>query len=998
MSVCPIYKPPLPNLSTQLAAMLPYNISGHRTFLLLIALFFSALVLPATSDELQVLLKLKSNLENSNSHVFSTWSSENSPCNFTGIVCDTNQMVREINLPLQNLVGTVPFDAICSLESLEKVSLGNNSLVGDISDHLRNCTNLKYLDLGWNFFSGGVPDLSSLTKLEFLSLNLSGVSGSFPWKSLENLTSLSFLSLGDNLFEKNLFPLEILKLEKLYWLYLTNSSIEGQIPEDIGRLTLLEHLELSANFLFGKIPVGITKLTKLSDLFLYDNNLSGKFPVGFGNLSNLEALDASNNSLEGDISELKSLTNLGILQLFENQLSGEVPVEFGDFKFLREISLYSNRFTGSLPQKIGSWTDFQSIDVAENFFTGPIPPDMCKEGKMVDILLLQNNFTGEIPETYANCLTLDRFRVSNNSLSGPVPPAIWGLPNLSILDLAFNQFEGPVTRDIGQAKYLSRLFLAHNQFSGELPGTISDASSLETIVLSSNNFSGEIPSTVGELVRLSSFYLDGNNFSGAIPHSLGSCGSLNVLNLAKNSLYGEIPASLGYLQTLNSLNLSDNKLSGKIPESLSSSRLSLLDLSNNQLSGRIPDSISVNVFSESFVGNPGLCSDSGIRNLRPCASSSGNKMSIQSKVIVSCSVAGVFVLVLLLVALILASPRKNSENCPMQRRDSWDLKQYHILSFGEEEVVKALKQENVIGKGGCGSVYKVTLSCGKQLAVKHIWKQDSSGENKFGTTSPMLEKGKTRTPEYDAEVATLSSIRHVNVVKLYCSITSEDSHLLVYEFMPNGSLWDQLHTRQQIRMDWSVRYEIALGAARGLEYLHHGCDRPVIHRDVKSSNILLDENMKPRIADFGLAKVVQPNGLRGTTHLIAGTYGYIAPEYAYAYKVDEKSDVYSFGVVLMELVTGRRPTEPDFGDKDLVQWVCDTVMRSEEKAINLVDSTISDRLKEDAAKVLTIAIRCTIKIPTLRPSMKMVVHMLEDVAPYLPDEANVKSDGQNSRQ
>lgn len=123
-----------------------------------------------------------------------------------------------------------------------------------------------------------------------------------------------------------------------------------------------------------------------------------------------------------------------------------------------------------------------------------------------------------------------------------------------------------------------------------------------------------------------------------------------------------------------------------------------------------------------------------------------------------------------------------------------------------------------------------------------------------------------------------------------------------------------------------------------------------------------------------------------------------AEEYAYAYKVDEKSDVYSFGVVLMELVTGRRPTEPDFGDKDLVQWVCDTVMRSEEKAINLVDSTISDRLKEDAAKVLTIAIRCTIKIPTLRPSMKMVVHMLEDVAPCLPDEATVKSDGQNSRQ
>lgn len=973
-------------------------ISGYRTFLPLIALFFSALILPSTSDEVQVLLKLKSNLENSNSDVFSTWSPKNSPCNFTGIVCDTNQMVKEINLNLQNLVGIVPFDSLCSLEALEKLSLGNNSLFGGISDHLRNCTNLKYLDLGWNSFSGRVPDLSSLTKLEFLSLNLSGVSGSFPWKSLANLTSLSFLSLGDNIFEKNPFPFEILKLEKLHWLYLTNSSIEGHIPEDIGNLTLLEHLELSDNFIFGKIPIGIAKLTKLSELYLYDNDLSGRFPVGFGNLTNLVELDVSSNSLVGDVSELKSLSNLRILQLFENQLSGEVPMEFGDFKFLREISLYSNKLTGSLPQKIGSWTDFQSIDVSNNFFTGPIPPDICKKGQMVDLLMLQNNFTGEIPESYANCLTLDRFRVSNNSLSGPVPTGIWGLPYLTILDLTFNQFEGPVTSNIGQAKYLSQLFLANNQFSGELPVTISKASSLESIVLSSNNFSGEIPSTVGELVRLSSIYLDGNNFSGAIPHSLGSCVSLNVINLAENSLYGEIPASLGYLQSLNSLNLSANRLSGKIPESLSSSRLSLLDLSHNQLTGRIPDSISINVFNESFVGNPGLCSDSGIRNFRPCASSSGHKMSILVKVIISCSIAGAFLLFSILVMLVLAKLRKNNENCPIQRRDSWDLKQYHILSFSEEDIVKALKQENVIGKGGSGSVYKVTLSCGKHLAVKHIWKQHSSGEVKFRTTSPMLEKGKGRTPEYDAEVATLSSIRHLNVVKLYCSITSEDSYLLVYEYMPNGSLWDQLHACQQNRMDWGVRYEIALGAARGLEYLHHGCDRPVIHRDVKSSNILLDENMKPRIADFGLAKVVQPSGLKRTTNMIAGTYGYIAPEYAYAYKVDEKSDVYSFGVVLMELVTGRRPTEPEFGEKDLVQWVCDAMMRSEEKAIDLVDSTISDSLKEDAAKVLTIAIRCTIKIPTLRPSMKMVVHMLEDVEPCFSIEVSVKSEGQNSKQ
>lgn len=246
----------------------------------------------------------------------------------------------------------------------------------------------------------------------------------------------------------------------------------------------------------------------------------------------------------------------------------------------------------------------------------------------------------------------------------------------------------------------------------------------------------------------------------------------------------------------------------------------------------------------------------------------------------------------------------------------------------------------------------------------------------------MLRKGKGRWPEYDAEVATLSSVRHVNVVKLYCSITSEDSNLLVYEYMPNGSLWDRLHTHQKIEMGWDVRYEIALGAARGLEYLHHGCDRPVIHRDVKSSNILLDEHMKPKISDFGLAKIMQASGGMDSTQIIAGTHGYIAPEYAYTYKVKEKSDIYSFGVVLMELVTGKMPVEAEFGEnKDIVHWVC-SKMRSKDSEIHLVDSSISKALKEDAAKVLRIAIHCTMKTPALRPSMRMVVQMLEEVEPY----------------
>ncbi|KAK2987437.1 hypothetical protein RJ640_018574 [Escallonia rubra] len=966
------------------SGMSEHSIFRHRYLLnLLILLSFLSLIFPAQSDELQSLLTFKSALQESKSPVFEAWTSTNAVCNFAGIVCDPSQVVKEINLSQQQLSGVLPFDSICALGSLEKLSLGSNFLYGAISDHLTNCTRLQYLDLGGNSFTGKVPDLSSLTQLSFLNLNNSGFSGPFPWKSLENLTNLTFLSLGDNSFDRSPFPLEILNLDNLYWLYLTNCSIEGHIPEGIGNLALLENLELSDNNLFGKIPLGITKLNKLHQLELYNNNVTGTLPVGFGNLTSLVYFDASNNSLEGDLSELKTLTQLESLQLFQNHFSGEIPVEFGDFKSLQGLSLYRNKLSGSLPQKIGSWAEFIYIDVSENLLTGPIPAEMCNKGKMTDLLLLQNNFTGGLPENYAKCSSLVRLRVNNNSLSGFVPAGVWGLPKLSLIDLSLNQFQGALSPSISEAESLAQLLLANNQFSGELPQRISEASSLVKVELTSNQFTGEIPSTIGKLKGLSNFLLEDNFFSGNIPDSIGSCVSLNEINLAGNLLSGKIPVSLGSLPSLNSLNLSDNKLSGEIPVSLSSPRLSLLDLSNNRLIGRIPESLSIEAFNSSFLGNPGLCSQ-GIKNLRPCSSDSGK--SGQVKAVIYCFIAGAGVMAVSLACYILVKLRQKDQKgreSLIKRRDSWAMKHFHVLSFSEEEILKEIKQENLIGKGGSGNVYKVHLRNGKQLAVKHIWKSHSGDRKCCRSSSPMLAKGKkSRSPEYDAEVATLSSVRHVNVVKLYCSITSDDSNLLVYEYMPNGSLWDRLHTGQKIVMDWNVRYEIAIGAARGLEYLHHSGDRPVIHRDVKSSNILLDEHMKPRIADFGLAKIVQANAIKDSTHVIAGTHGYIAPEYAYTYKVNEKSDIYSFGVVLMELVTGKRPVELEFGENnDIVHWV-GKAMRSNGSIVDLVDSSISEALREDAAKVLRIATHCTIKIPAVRPSMRTVVQMLEEVEPY----------------
>ncbi|KAG2704004.1 hypothetical protein I3760_06G162900 [Carya illinoinensis] len=962
---------------------------------LVVFLFFFSLISFSKSDELQPLLKLKLALQDSNTNVFSSWTQGNSVCNFTGIVCNSNGLVKEINLPKQNLRGILPFDSICMLGSLEKLSLGSNFLYGTITRDLENCTSLQDLDMGHNSFSGEVPDLSSLWRLNFLSLNDSGFSGSFPWRSLENLTSLTFLSLGDNFFQTSPFPVEVLKLENLYWLYLSNCSLVGRIPEGLGNLTRLINLELSCNQLSGEIPADIGKLKNLWQLELYSNFLTGELPAGFGNLSSLENFDASRNKLQGNISEVRYLAKLASLQLFENQFAGEVPEELGELRNLVKLSLYTNKFTGPLPEKLGSWADFDYIDVSENFFSGPIPPDMCRNGKMDKLLLLQNRFTGGIPENYANCSSLTRIRVTNNSLSGVIPAGIWGLPNLALLDLSVNHFEGPVASNIVKAKSLAQLFLSNNSFSGELPVTMSEASSLVSIQLSSNQFSGQIPATIGGLKNLNSLHLDGNMFSGVIPDSLGSCVSLTDINLSDNSLSGNIPAGLGHLPTLNFLDLSNNNLSGEIPNSLSSLSLSLLDLSNNQLIGQIPEALSIQPFSDSFDGNPGLCSPN-FKHFQPC--SSGSRTTKHLRTLIFCFIAGALVLLVLLACFLCVKLRHNNLDGSL-KPNSWDMKPYRVLSFTENEIINAITSENLIGKGGSGNVYKVILANGKELAVKHIWISDSGDQKNCQSSSAMLTKRNFRSAEYEAEVATLSSVRHVNVVKLYCSITSEDSHLLVYEYLPNGSLWDCLHTCKKMEVGWKVRYEIALGAARGLEYLHHGCGRSVIHRDVKSSNILLDGNWKPRIADFGLAKMVQAGG-GDWTHVVAGTVGYIAPEYAYTDKVNEKSDVYSFGVVLMELVTGKRPIEPEVGESgDIVSWIC-SKMHGKEGLLDLVDSTISEALKEDAIKVLRIAIHCTAKLPSLRPSMMVVVQMLEEAEPCGPTDIVVDKecqDGSNER-
>jgi serine/threonine protein kinase len=289
-------------------------------------------------------------------------------------------------------------------------------------------------------------------------------------------------------------------------------------------------------------------------------------------------------------------------------------------------------------------------------------------------------------------------------------------------------------------------------------------------------------------------------------------------------------------------------------------------------------------------------------------------------------------------------------------------------------VLACVKEANVVGMGATGVVYKAELPRTRAvIAVKKLWRPAASDAN-VDLTADVLK-----------EVGLLGRLRHRNIVRLLGYMHNDADAMMLYEFMPNGSLWEALHggppEARTMLVDWVSRYDVAAGVAQGLAYLHHDCHPPVLHRDIKSNNILLDADMQARVADFGLARALARSG--ESVSVVAGSYGYIAPEYGYTMKVDQKSDIYSYGVVLMELITGRRAVEAAFGEgQDIVGWVREKIRSNtvEEHLDPLVGGGCA-HVREEMLLVLRIAVLCTAKLPRDRPSMRDVLTMLGEAKP-----------------
>ncbi|BFG28633.1 hypothetical protein CerSpe_149080 [Prunus speciosa] len=782
-------------------------------------------------------------------------------------------------------------------------------------------------------------------------------------------------------------PPDFGNLEHLTKMYLFNNQLSGSIPSEIGNLKSLVKLGIHKNNLSGSIPTSLGDLTNLTLLYLFENKLSGVIPKEIGNLKSLVDLELSENHLNGSIpTSLGDLSNLEQLYLRDNQLSGSIPQEMENLMKLTVLQLDTNNFSGYLPQNLCGGGYLENFTAHNNHLIGSIPKSLktCKslvrvhlEGNQLTgnisedfgaypnlrfIDLSHNNLHGEISHLWGQCPQLATLRIAGNNLTGSIPPEISHATQIHELDLSSNCLVGVIPKDFGRLTSLVNLKLSGNQLWGPIPSEFGSLNDTEYLDLSTNKFNESIPGSLGDLLKLNYLNLSNNKFSQEIPFQLGKLVHLSRLDLSHNSLEGKIPSEMSSMQSLEQLNLSRNNLRGLIPTTFDKMRgLSDIDISYNQLQGPIPNNEAFQ--NARMEGNNGLCGN--VAGLKPCNHSVEHKRTSKKVFLIIFPILGALLLAFLSFSLI--DRRRRSRKKKSQEIEQSDMHEsfFSICNFdGRKMYGEILKATNgfdavhCIGKGGQGSVYKAKLPSDSIVAVK-----------KFHQT---LDGEEASRKEFFNEIRALTEIRHRNIVKFLGFCSSSHHSFLVYEYLEKGNLAAILSNEHEAKqLDWSTRVRIVKGVAHALCYMHHDCSPPIVHRDIKSSNILLNCDHEPCVSDFGTAKLLNPDSSNWTA--LAGTFGYVAPELAYTMKVTEKCDVYSFGVLALEVIMG----------KQLGDIVSSFSFPSTTYANILLKDVLDQRLppptpqlQDELITIARLSIACRHSHPQSRPTMHKVSQVL----------------------
>ncbi|PWA84313.1 serine/threonine/dual specificity protein kinase, catalytic domain-containing protein [Artemisia annua] len=517
-------------------------------------------------------------------------------------------------------------------------------------------------------------------------------------------------------------------------------------------------------------------------------------------------------------------------------------------------------------------------------------------------------------------------------------------------------------------------------------GVTCDNKTMRVISLnvSHHKLKGPLSPDIGKLDQLKILDLHYNNFFGAIPPELGNCTELQGLFLQNNFLSGFVPSGLGNLSQLQTLDISSNSLDGRIPTSIGNLKnLVNFNVSSNFLSGPIPtDGVLGQFGRDSFVGNSDMCgkqidklckNDAG--NLQPAGSQNEKKNSGRLLISASATVGALLLVALMCFWGCFLYKKLGKNDVKGLAKDvsgGASIVMFHgDLPYSSKDIIKKLEtlnEEHIIGAGGFGTVYKLSMDDGNVFALKRIVKLNE-GFDRF----------------FERELGILGSIKHKYLVNLRGYCNSPTSKLLLYDYLPGGSLDEALHENGE-QLHWDTRLKIIMGAAKGLAYLHHDCSPRIIHRDIKASNILLDGNLDARVSDFGLAKLLEDEESHITT-IVAGTFGYLAPEYMQSGRATEKTDVYSFGVLMLEVISRKRPTDASFIEKGLniVGWL--NCLVTEDRQHEIIDGNCEGVEAETVDPLLSVAILCVSTSPEDRPTMHMVVKTLEsDVMTPCPSD------------
>ncbi|KAI4333653.1 hypothetical protein L6164_018433 [Bauhinia variegata] len=934
-----------------------------------------------------------------------------------------------LDLSFNHLQGQVP-EQFSKLKLLKFLDLSHNMLSGPVSGVLSGLQSIQIMNISSNLFAGSLFQLREFPHLLAFNASNNSLTGQFNYQICSSSEGLHVLDISLNHFAGGIEGLDNCSTS-LQQLHLDSNSFSGPLPDSIYSLASLEQLSVSANNFSGLLSKNLSKLFRLKSLIISGNQFSGEIPDVFGSFSHLEQLIAHSNLFSGRLpSTLALCSKLRVLDLRNNSLTGPIDLNFTGLTNLCTLDLATNHFVGPLPNSLSYCRELKVLSLAKNELNGSIPENyanltsllflslsnnsleklsgalaVLQQCKNLSTLILTKNFRGEeIPKGVPGFESLTTLALGNCGLKGQIPVWLLNCRKLEVLDLSWNNLGGSIPSWIGRMDNLFYLDFSNNSLTGEIPKSLTQLRGLTSSNCSRSNLIGTASAGIPLYVKrnksasglpynqVSSFppsiFLSNNRLSGMIWGEIGRLKALHVLDLSRNHITGNIPSSISEMENLEALDLSNNDLYGTIPVSFNHlTFLSKFSVAYNHLHGPIPTGGQFLSFpSSSFEGNLGLCreidSPCNIVNnmgLRPNAAPGTKFRNDILGITISIGIG-----LALLLAIVLLKISKRDEDKPVDNFDeelgrparlSEALVSSKLVLFQSSDckdltVADLLKstnnfnQANIIGCGGFGLVYKANLPNGTKAAIKRL-----SGD------CGQMER------EFQAEVEALSRAQHKNLVSLIGYCRHANDRLLIYSYLENGSLdyWLHENVDGNAALKWDVRLKIAQGAAHGLAYLHKGCEPYIVHRDVKSSNILLDDKFEAHLADFGLSRLLQPYDTHVTTDLV-GTLGYIPPEYSQTLTATFRGDVYSFGVVLLELLTGRRPVEVIKGKncRNLVSWVFQ--MKSEKREQEIFDPVIWDKDNEKQLfEVLTIAGRCLDQDPRQRPSIEQAVSWLDGV-------------------